>query len=53
MALHLRLPPGCLFSPRHCEKALPKFNVSSGLKTGRADGDVLALAPSLTPQAQS
>lgn len=42
--------------PMALRKALPKFNISSGLKTGersRADGDVLAPAPSLTPQAQS
>lgn len=41
--------------PMALRKALPKFNISSGLKTGersRADGDVLAPAPSLTPQAQ-
>lgn len=47
--------------PRALRKALPKFNVSSGLETGersRVDAnvpldEVLALAPSLTPQAQS
>lgn len=47
--------------PRVLRKARSKFNVSSGLETGersRADAnmplaEVLALAPSLTPQAQS